>query len=116
MFASKPKDTFAEIISEQDADRVLTDRLSVVFKHSPTCVISRMAYSEVERFHAQRPETPIHLVSVRRNRDISRYIAYRTGVHHESPQIVVLRNGKVIASASHEQITADFLGDLLDQA
>ncbi len=116
MFASKSHAAFAEILTEQDFDKLLGENFAIIFKHSPTCLISRLAYSQMEQFHAARPTTPIHLISVRRHREVARYIAARTGVNHESPQVVVLRKGAVVASASHEQITVDFLEDLVRDA
>ena len=81
----------------------------MVFKHSPTCPVSLYAHQEVIRFRASKPEVPVYLVSVRRRREVAQHIADQTGVTHESPQILVFRRGEVIAAASHEEITADWL-------
>ena len=45
-------------------------------------------------------------MDVRAERPLSQLIAARTGVRHESPQIIILRNGAVVWSASHGDITA----------
>jgi bacillithiol system protein YtxJ len=49
----------------------------------------------------------VSLVVVQRARDVSSEIASRTGVRHESPQAIVLRNGEAVWSASHYDITSD---------
>ncbi|MDQ3653070.1 MAG: bacillithiol system redox-active protein YtxJ [Acidobacteriota bacterium] len=74
----------------------------VLFKHSTTCPISSAAYREMERVGAE-----IGLVVVQRARGVSREVAERTGVRHESPQVFVLRDGAVVWTASHYDVTAD---------
>lgn len=73
----------------------------VIFKHSTTCPISSGAYREMKGF----PGT-IALVEVQTARELAREIGTRTGIEHESPQVIVLRNGTPVWSASHWKITA----------
>jgi bacillithiol system protein YtxJ len=98
-----------ELTSIQEFDLLAGQELSIIFKHSPTCGISLLAHREVSRFCDMQPDAPVYLISVRRQRDIARYIAQRTGVQHESPQIVVLRRGDVLASSSHNAITVEWI-------
>lgn len=81
------------------------ERPVVIFKHSLTCPISAAAYEQMAEFDGE-----VALVEVQRVRDVSNEIEHRLGVAHESPQIIVLRNGKVVWSASHFKITADAVG------
>lgn len=96
-----------EITSEQDLERIFAEPLAVVFKHSTRCPISRTAQREVELFLNNRPDIPVYLVDVIRDRVISRVLAARTGIRHESPQTIVLREGAVAWHGSHYQVTAD---------
>ena len=57
----------------------------------------------MERF----TDADVNLVIVQRARELSQEIARRTGVRHESPQALVVRNGEVVWNASHYDITAD---------
>jgi bacillithiol system protein YtxJ len=102
-----------ELTSTQHFDFLASQALSIIFKHSPTCPTSLFAHREVTRFCMDQPEAPVYLISVRRQRHIAQHVSQRTGVRHESPQIVVLRNGGVLASASHDEITADWLAATL---
>src|SRR5918998_2456631 len=68
----------------------------VLFKHSTTCPISSAAYQEMSRYGGD-----VSLVIVQQSRDISRAVEARTGVRHESPQAIVLRNGQAVWNASH---------------
>jgi bacillithiol system protein YtxJ len=77
------------------------ERPVVIFKHSLTCPISAAAYDQMERFDGE-----VELIEVQRARELSREIENRLGVAHESPQVIVLRNGQVVWNASHFSITA----------
>jgi monothiol bacilliredoxin len=78
------------------------ERPIVIFKHSLTCPISAAAYDRMLAFDGE-----VALLEVQRSRELSREIEDRLGVVHESPQIIVLRNGQVVWNASHFRITAD---------
>jgi bacillithiol system protein YtxJ len=79
----------------------------VVFKHSRTCGTSAMAYDEVAELLAG-PGLPahVHVVFVQASRSVSNAIEMRFGVRHESPQILVLHEGRVVWHASHFRVTA----------
>ncbi|MCP4655372.1 MAG: bacillithiol system redox-active protein YtxJ [bacterium] len=84
----------------------------LIFKHSLTCPISRRAYGEYQRYLDQRPEgdpTVCTLVEIQNARDVSATLARRTGVLHESPQALLLRDGEVVWHASHGSIRAEAL-------
>lgn len=74
----------------------------ILFKHSTTCPISAAAYRQMSNYEGE-----VSLVVVQNARDISRRIETETGVRHESPQAIILRNGRAVWSASHWSITAD---------
>lgn len=76
----------------------------VFFKHSVTCPISTGVYAEVDRFDGD-----VGLVIVQSARTLSNEIAARTGIRHESPQALVVRNGQVAYHASHYDVTAEDL-------
>src|ERR1044072_1211531 len=96
-----------------DLARLAEQDLVVVFKHSTACPVSYAADREMRGFMARHPEVPVQTVLVREQRDLSRQIAEWTGVRHESPQVIVLRKGTVVADASHGDVTEDYLAELL---
>jgi bacillithiol system protein YtxJ len=110
---SKSTGNLPEVDSIEECNSLMQKDLVVLFKHSPTCPVSWMAHREVMRLRTEQPELPIYLISVRRRRDVARLIEERTGVRHESPQIVVLRHGGVVASASHDDVTASAIKDFI---
>jgi bacillithiol system protein YtxJ len=74
----------------------------VLFKHSNTCPISAMAYSRMKPLGEG-----VSLIVVQKSRELSRSVETRTGVRHESPQVLVLRRGQPVWAASHFDITAE---------
>jgi bacillithiol system protein YtxJ len=78
----------------------------VIFKHSLTCPISASAFEKMKRYEGE-----VDLVEVQRARALSNEIAQRFGVRHESPQIIVVRNGQVLWDASHFKITSEAVAE-----
>lgn len=89
-------DELNEVIEQSNEDTV------VLFNHDPWCPISARALHQMEAVDRE-----IAMVDVSRERSVTREIASRTGVRHESPQVIVVRNGDVIWSASHWDIVTD---------
>ena len=84
------------------------------FKHSLTCPVSSAAFREYQQFLDDRPEddlTVYTLIEIQNAREVSSSIAERTGVRHESPQALLVRDGEVAWHASHWQIRARTLAD-----
>lgn len=87
------------------------ERPAVIFKHSLTCPISAAAYEQMAEFKGE-----VALIEIQRARELSTEIENRLGIAHESPQVIVLRNGQVVWSASHFKITSDAVNDAVRQA
>lgn len=102
-----------ELTSPSQLDDVFRLPLVVIFKHSGRCPISRDVRAEIERFIEEVPDIPVYLVDVIHNAAISREIAQRTGIRHESPQGIVLQKGTVLWHASHYEVTKAALRDHL---
>jgi bacillithiol system protein YtxJ len=83
----------------------------VIFKHSLTCPISSAAFDQMEAF-----EGPVSLVEVQKARQLSNEIERRLGVPHESPQVIVVRNGQVVWNASHFRITSEAVSKAVREA
>ncbi len=80
----------------------------VIFKHSTTCSISRMALDRFER--AEAPvNVDFHYLDLLNFRAISKEIATFFQVHHESPQVLLIKDGECIYDESHYGIMMDEL-------
>ena len=81
-----------------------------IFKHSTRCSVSRMALKQFENeFNFSDKVTPYFLDLIA-HRDISNAIADQFGVTHQSPQLIVIKDGKAIYNVSHSDIDAEELG------
>lgn len=77
-----------------------------IFKHSTRCSVSRMALKQFENeFNISDKVTPYFLDLIA-YREISNAIADRFGVTHQSPQLIVIKEGKAIYNVSHSDIDA----------
>lgn len=81
---------------------------SLIFKHSTRCSISMMAKRSFERDWDVIPtDVDCYFLDLISHRDISAYIAEVFQVHHESPQLLLIKNGDCILDSSHGDISAD---------
>ncbi len=80
----------------------------LVFKHSNMCSISREVHRELSRIQ-DTIDLPIYRVVVHDDRALSDWIAGRFKVTHESPQLILVRNGTAEWHASHFAITENAL-------
>ncbi|AYA37684.1 bacillithiol system redox-active protein YtxJ [Hymenobacter oligotrophus] len=78
----------------------------VIFKHSTSCSISAMAKSRLERQWADAGLGKVkpYYLDLLRFRPISNQIAEQFGIRHESPQLLLIRNGECRYDASHMSI------------
>jgi bacillithiol system protein YtxJ len=93
-----------------ELDRLLAaseSRPLLLFKHSHTCGVSAEALDELVA-HLNRGPAGVDyaLVTVQTHRDVSNAVASRLGVRHETPQALLVHNGRVVWSASHFRVTA----------
>ena len=83
-----------------------------LFKHSLICPISAGAWQEFEKFAAKHSDRAlIGVIEIQRARELSREVAKRTGVRHESPQALLIRDGLPVWHASHWEITEQALDE-----
>jgi bacillithiol system protein YtxJ len=84
------------------------ERPQVIFKHSTTCSISKMAFSRFEK--AEAPDgVDFYYLDLLQYRPISNAIAEQFEVFHESPQVLLIKNGACTYDESHYGIMMDEL-------
>jgi bacillithiol system protein YtxJ len=85
------------------------DKPVAIFKHSTRCSVSRMALKQFENeFDFSNKVTPYFLDLIA-YRDVSNEIVNLFGVHHQSPQLILIKEGKSVYDVSHSDISADAL-------
>lgn len=119
LFKNDRKETlhWNNINAIEDLEEMLSSSLPVVlFKHSTRCIISRMALASFEdEWHLPEENCLLCYIDLLQHRDVSNKIEAQTDVKHESPQVIVLDNGKVIYSASHSAINAKTIQDKIQR-
>lgn len=107
--------TTTEFVTVADAGGVqaLRERPgpTLLYLHDPWCPISARVYRQLEKL-----DHVVYIVDVDANPDLAPAVEAMTGIRHESPQAIVLRDGAPVWSASHFAITADAVRRALAQA
>ena len=91
-----------------------SERPVLIFKHSRSCGVSCEALDELQA-HLDGSDGAVayKLITVQTHRPVSDAAAQRLGLRHETPQAILLRDGKIIWNASHFRITAAQLDQAL---
>jgi bacillithiol system protein YtxJ len=97
-------------IPELEAALAPGPKPAVLYKHSTQCGICDAAIEEVRSFEAKHPDAAtVYYLDLLEHRDVSNAIAQRLGIRHESPQAIVLKDGKPVATLNHRAIRAEAL-------
>lgn len=93
----------------------LSEKPVLVFKHSTRCSISQMALDRMNRKWKEEYSQQFHLyyLDLIAHRDVSNQIAADTQVTHESPQVLLIYNGRCLYSESHQAIQWEGILDQL---
>jgi bacillithiol system protein YtxJ len=101
--------------SMEDLEQIIhlsQEKPQVIFKHSTRCNISSVAKNRLERAGGGG-ELQFHYLDLISYRPLSNAVAERFVVEHESPQILVIKNGKCVYNESHMGIDMDEIKDQL---
>jgi bacillithiol system protein YtxJ len=85
------------------------DKPVAIFKHSTRCSVSRMALKQFENEFNNDVKVTLYFLDLIENRAISNEIAIRFAVTHQSPQLILIKEGKAIYHVSHSEIDAESL-------
>lgn len=97
------------IESEEDLKKAIEksfDKKVAIFKHSTRCHISKTVLRNFEKeVENANKDVEYYFLDLLAHRDISNKIADDLNVEHQSPQLIVLENGKAVKDASHQAIS-----------
>jgi bacillithiol system protein YtxJ len=82
------------------------EKPALIFKNSTRCGISRNVLKQFEKEYDLATEVDAYYLDLLEYRPISSAIATQFSVEHQSPQLIVLKNGIVVHHASHSDIDA----------
>lgn len=100
-----------KIETESDLDAAVEHSFQqkvLIFKHSTRCFISKTVLKSFEKqMQNSDKDLAYYFLDLLAHRDISNQIEDRFGVAHQSPQLIVLEQGKAVYNASHQSIDLD---------
>ena len=101
-----------DVLLEESSDRPL-----LLFKHSLSCGTSYEALDElIDHLNDERLPARYAMITVQTHRELSIAVAKRLGVRHETPQALLIRDGRVVWSASHFRVTGGALESAIKSA
>lgn len=110
-FDWKPLDRIEQL---EELEQESHNHLVLLFKHSTRCSISLMAKNRIESGWEYRTDEIVpYYLDLLQYRSISNAISERFGIVHQSPQIIVLKAGKVVHQASHSAIQPTALRSII---
>lgn len=103
--------------SEDQIDKIISDseqRPQIIYKHSTLCPVSAQAYRRLKLVDADVSQSAdIYYLDVIAARPVSNAVAERFRIQHESPQILLIRNGRLVWDESHYGIQGDAILEAL---
>ena len=99
-----------KIVDKETIEQAFNAQKAIIFKDSIRCPISAAARKKIADFAEKCEENiELYMVDVIAKREQSKEIAKRTGVVHQSPQVILLEKGKVKWVVSHRDINQESL-------
>ncbi|HVG14418.1 MAG TPA: bacillithiol system redox-active protein YtxJ [Chitinophagaceae bacterium] len=103
------------LTDEEQLKNIITksqSKAQVIFKHSTRCSISAVALQRLQK--AEQPaDVDFYFLDLISNRGLSNKVADTFKVRHESPQVLVIKDGQSIYDESHMGIA---MSEILDHA
>lgn len=90
------------------------EKIQVVFKHSTRCSISSVSMNKfVKNYNVPKEDADLYYLDLLNYRSVSDEVGYKFQVIHQSPQVLVIKNGEAVYDASHYSIQTDKILELI---
>lgn len=99
-----PWQALTELSQLDEIEQLSKGKPQLIFKHSTRCGISRMVMNQFVTVYDLDLNVDLYYLDLLNYRDISNEIGYKFQVIHESPQLLIIKNGTAVAHASHGAI------------
>lgn len=97
-----------------EIEKLSSERPVVIFKHSTTCGISAAAKARLEAVPFNSEKGTFYYLDLLSYRPVSNKIAEKFEVVHQSPQIIVIKNGQAVHNNSHHAINGSVVNEWID--
>jgi len=99
-----PWNNISDISQIDECVEVSKQNTVVIFKHSTRCGTSRAVLKAFEKQTKPLEYVKFYFLDLIKYRDISNKIASDFNINHQSPQLIILKEGKAIAHGSHYSV------------
>ncbi|TXE17483.1 bacillithiol system redox-active protein YtxJ [Psychroserpens burtonensis] len=99
-----PWQALTEVAQLAEIEKQSQTKTQVIFKHSTTCGISKMAMKQFVSAYNLDANLDLHYLDLLSYREVSNEVGYKFQVIHQSPQLVIIKNGTTVGHASHGAI------------
>ena len=109
-----PWNQLTEMETLDELVEISNNQTVAILKHSTSCGISRMVLRQFEQsYDLKDDQIKLYFLDLLAYRDISNKIASKFNVPHQSPQLLVIVDGKVVFDASHSSIQSEKLNEFV---
>ena len=98
-----------ELTSRAELEEMFEAEQAILFKHSTRCGLSTTAVRQVRKFAENFPAAQIYHLKVIEYRPLSDEVEARTKIRHETPQVILFKDGQALFDASHRAVRVDTL-------
>lgn len=98
-----------DLTSNEQLDSIVLNsaqKPQLIFKHSTRCSISSVIKNRLQKSFP-KPGIDFYYLDLLQFRSLSNLVAERFHVQHESPQVLLIKNGECIYEESHNGIHMD---------
>jgi len=99
-----PWQALTELSQLDEIGQLSKGKTQLIFKHSTRCGISRMVMNQFVTMYDLDLNADLYYLDLLNYRDVSNEIGYKFQVMHQSPQLLIIKNGTAVAHASHGAI------------
>jgi bacillithiol system protein YtxJ len=108
------KDRMQFLTTPEQVDAFVKDNATAAIFKAGTCHKTNETFTYVQAQLEAREDVPLGIIRVVEARKASNRVAEVTGIQHESPQIVLFKDGKAVFDRDNWDITAESLSEALD--
>ncbi|MGB1270034.1 MAG: bacillithiol system redox-active protein YtxJ [Flavobacteriaceae bacterium] len=98
----------------EEIEKKSFEKPQILFKHSTRCSISSISMNKfVKNYSIAQENADLYYLDLLNYREVSNEVGYKFQIMHQSPQVLVIKNGKAIYDASHYAIQTDKILELI---
>jgi bacillithiol system protein YtxJ len=108
------KDRIQFLTTPEQVDAFIKDHSTAAIFKAGTCHKTNETFTYVQAQLEPREDLPLGIIRVVEARQASNRVAEVTGIQHESPQILLFKDGKAVYDRDNWDITAESLAQALE--